>query len=429
MYFQHENGTFEVVSTSGGMTMYVRSAYSIFKTNTCHSYYFTEQPMAYGQRVPLQAFPKDFRMIAGMSTKRAFFGPTPDPDQSLWTDTDKTQQSMLEKSLGFNCMGNSKAPEPSLFRHEMPTREVIAGCMEGIRAEIQFPSCWDGKNVDSDNHTTHVAYPNQRRTGECPEGYDARLPTLFYETIYNTQHFIGIPGQFLFAQGDVTGNGYHADFINGWEEGVLQQAIEKCANEAGTGLQEACPVFDIKPESEVVSCRLELPEEIANEAVNGVDELPGGCLIETGVEWSPNCGKPGNAQSSSIDTTSQLSETSSTTLSTVVNPETLSNSTSISNSTTSTPSVSDAPSPSPVLNEQTHVHTSSATVSGTIMAYVVVEETITTTMVVEGTAQSSSASPTNVVKRHGHSHLIDGRAGKLHGHGASISRKKRGAFW
>jgi len=33
---------------------------------------------------------------------------------------------------------------------------------------------------------------------------------------------------FVFANGDSTGYGYHADFINGWEAGVLQKVVEEC---------------------------------------------------------------------------------------------------------------------------------------------------------------------------------------------------------
>ena len=31
-------------------------------------------------------------------------------------------------------------------------------CPGGIRATVIFPSCWDGVNLDSPNHQSHVAY-------------------------------------------------------------------------------------------------------------------------------------------------------------------------------------------------------------------------------------------------------------------------------
>ncbi|KAK0192111.1 hypothetical protein F5146DRAFT_1120070 [Armillaria mellea] len=33
---------------------------------------------------------------------------------------------------------------------------------------------------------------------------------------------------FVFSNGDPTGYGYHADFFNGWEPGILQRAIDEC---------------------------------------------------------------------------------------------------------------------------------------------------------------------------------------------------------
>jgi len=32
-------------------------------------------------------------------------------------------------------------------------------CGGGWRVTVTFPSCWDGKNLDSPDHRSHVAYP------------------------------------------------------------------------------------------------------------------------------------------------------------------------------------------------------------------------------------------------------------------------------
>jgi hypothetical protein len=41
--------------------------------------------------------------------------------------------------------------------------------------------------------------------GSCPEGFDTRVPSLFYETIWNTYKFKDTPGQFVWSNGDPTG--------------------------------------------------------------------------------------------------------------------------------------------------------------------------------------------------------------------------------
>lgn len=56
-------------------------------------------------------------------------------------------------------------------------------CAGGIRATVIFPSCWDGKNLDSPDHRTHVAYgPGQALAGDqCPDTHPVRIPQVMYE--------------------------------------------------------------------------------------------------------------------------------------------------------------------------------------------------------------------------------------------------------
>lgn len=147
-------------------------------------------------------------MIAGDSRQRNFTLPVPDPPQSEWSSLagQTTQAGLAAKALGFNCLNYATIPEGSLYRHFMPDKSYIdANCADGIRLELMFPSCWDGVNLDSDDHKSHVAYPDLVIQGTCPEGYPVRLPGLFYETIVNTPAFTSQSGQFVFANGDPTG--------------------------------------------------------------------------------------------------------------------------------------------------------------------------------------------------------------------------------
>ncbi|KAJ9638649.1 hypothetical protein H2204_004125 [Knufia peltigerae] len=266
MYFQHSNGTFEMVPTSGGMTVY----------------YFTEGPGA-GFGAEVTAFPQNFRMIAGMSSKRTFVGPNPDTPMALWTDADRTQPSLMEKALGFNCLHYDHPPnEGALEVHYLRNKTYLDEfCDDGLRAEVMFPSCWNGKDLDSENHTTHVAYPNEVKYGACPDDYPVRLPVLFYETIYQTNLFTSVDGQFVFSNGDPTGLGYHGDFICGWDSGLLQEAIDDsaCTSSNSTGLQEDCPLFNIQSQANATQCKLEMPEALQHERINYVQELPGNMNI------------------------------------------------------------------------------------------------------------------------------------------------------
>jgi len=244
----------------------------------------------------LKAFPEGFQMLAGDSRLRNFTGPVPDPPTSSWGAEDMTQFALGQKSLGFNCLNYAKAPEGSRYRHSMPDKAYMdANCADGIRAEIFFPSCWNGKDTDSPDHRSHVAYPNLIDGGKCPEGFDVRLPSLFYETIWNTNAFKGQAGQFVWSNGDPTGDGYHADFMNGWNIDTLQAAINQCTNPSGR--VEDCPVFanSLQTEAEQGQCKVDDVPKIlkADDCAGPAKGLCGNVPIQYGPGYA-NALKPGN---------------------------------------------------------------------------------------------------------------------------------------
>lgn len=239
-------------------------------------------------------------MIAGDPFQRNFTWPIPDLPKSLWTGDEVSQASLQQKAIGFNCLNYATTAEGSLQRHYLPDKAYLdEHCTDGIRMELMFPSCWNGKDVDSDDHKSHVAYPNLVMTGTCPEGYETQLVSLFYETIWNTYAFKDVDGYFALANGDPTGFGYHGDFMFGWDDGVLQEAVDTCTS--ATGIVDDCELFDVQSESDQNQCFSNLPEEIRHENVymhpNG---LPGGMEISWGPEYAK--GGHGHGSSPSVST-------------------------------------------------------------------------------------------------------------------------------
>ena len=218
--------------------------------------------------------------------KRTFFGPNPDPPESLWQSSDMTQQALMEKGIGFNCLNYNAQPEGAREYHYLRNKTFLdAQCTDGIRTELMFPSCWNGQDLDSTNHSTHVAYPSGVNTGTCPDGYPKRLPTLFYETIYQTNLYAGVDGEFVLANGDPTGYGYHGDFMCAWDAGVLQSAIDNphCNMPVQTtGNQEDCPVFKLQHIDDGTICKMETPEALRDERIDMVQQLPGNVQIQAG---------------------------------------------------------------------------------------------------------------------------------------------------
>ncbi|KAL2793400.1 hypothetical protein BJX66DRAFT_306094 [Aspergillus keveii] len=242
--------------------------------------------LLYGDDV--QAFPDNFRMIAGDPFLRNFSWPVPDPPKSEWTGDQASQAALAQKALGFNCLNYAATAEPSLGRHFLPEKSYLdEHCTDGVRFELMFPSCWNGQDVDSDDHKSHMAYPSLVMDGTCPEGFETRVVSIFFETIWNTYAFKDRIGYFALSTGDPTGFGYHGDFMHGWESGVLEEAVKTCTNPSGQ--VEDCPVFELQSEFEQGLCSFDIPSILKDEDLT---TIKGGFPNDIVVEWGPEYAFP-----------------------------------------------------------------------------------------------------------------------------------------
>ncbi|KAF1813861.1 hypothetical protein P152DRAFT_294870 [Eremomyces bilateralis CBS 781.70] len=263
IYFEHSNGTIEMVPQVGGMLVYY---------------------IQIGDNV--KAFPRGFSMISGDTRRRNFTGPIPDLETSVWTAEEQTQSSLEGKALGFNCLNYNRDAERFGSRHFLPTKDYMdENCKDGIRLELVFPSCWNGKDTESPDQS-HVAFSSLLQGGTCPEGFETRIPTILFESIFNTNAFNGVPGRFVIGNGDPTGNGFHGDLISGWEPDFLQGAIDQCKD--ASGQQSACPLFTIQDEETEQNCKIDLPSEIRDEdCLRPGNQMPGNVQIYDGPGYAP----------------------------------------------------------------------------------------------------------------------------------------------
>ena len=212
-----------------------------------------------GDGEKLKAFPPGFRMVAGDPMKRSY-------------GNDKESAAINYACLDYSGPANSET-------NDFPKGK----CPSGIRAQVFFPSCWDGKNLDSADHKSHMSYPvNVHDYGSCPPSHPVHFVSLFFEVIFSTDKFsnmwYGNKQPFVWSMGDPTGYGLHGDFVNGWDVNVLQKAIDTCTNNSGK--VEDCPVFTLTPDNVATGCRI--PSSI-NEQVSGtLDALPGCNPVQAG---------------------------------------------------------------------------------------------------------------------------------------------------
>jgi Domain of unknown function (DUF1996)/WSC domain len=156
-------------------------------------------------------------------------------------------------------------------------------CSSGLRAQVFFPSCWDGKNLDSPDHKSHMSYPmNDHAYGKCPPSHPVHFVSLFYEVTFSVDKFddmwYGDKQPFVWSMGDPTGYGLHGDFLNGWDVDHLQKAIDECTNNSGR--VEDCPVFTLTPDNVAEGCKI--PPSIDEQTSGTLDALPGCNPVQAG---------------------------------------------------------------------------------------------------------------------------------------------------
>jgi hypothetical protein len=170
----------------------------------------------------IQNIPSGLRMIAGDAAT------TPDtPAQD--TGIVRWHCQSWESSDGDNPRFSATIPECA-----EPDR---------VRMDIFFPNCWDGVNLDSDDHKSHMAHPVNDGGPDgtrCPGSHPVPLLRPSYHYAYPVLPGSSAPetgssrGWRLASDGytasDETPGGLslHGDWFNAWEPEVLHAVLENC---------------------------------------------------------------------------------------------------------------------------------------------------------------------------------------------------------
>ncbi|KAF2750579.1 hypothetical protein M011DRAFT_174794 [Sporormia fimetaria CBS 119925] len=200
-------------------------------------------------------------------------------------------------------------------------------CPGGIRSVVTFPTCWDGKNLDSPDHMSHVAYAEGARpydvgpTGKCPESHPVVIPQVMYEVRWDVscsvsrkptrymwlndsyltnavdnplqrsgpvargwfaalrvQHWRQVGPLFSRPEGlqtqltaDRDGYSWHGDYVFGWKGDSLQRAM----NARCTG--DVCDVLEMQTTEKAVKCAV---SRMVDEEIDGwLSALPGNVMV------------------------------------------------------------------------------------------------------------------------------------------------------
>ena len=109
-----------------------------------------------------------------------------------------------------------------------------ARCVIGnhIQLSIEFPQCWDGKNLDSSNHKSHMANPVN---GSCPSTHPVAIPVITFNVRFPiTQNSKNQNWHLSSDMYDYTklggGLSVHGDWWDGWDTNTEKAWIENCDN-------------------------------------------------------------------------------------------------------------------------------------------------------------------------------------------------------
>ncbi|KAL2869543.1 DUF1996 domain-containing protein [Aspergillus lucknowensis] len=214
LYHKGSDGQFEVIPFDGSAAYYLQRAcdYEPDKTS-CDPSVYPKAP------------PKGLRMITG------------DPMIREYNDTFEM------RAVSHMCLLDQG---DSVYTQALPTQECVR-----LRAQTFFPSCWDGKNLDSEDHKSHVAFPaiGDYNTGVCPESHPVAIFSVFLEFFYATKDFPDWEN-WVYAMGDPTGYGLHGDFVNGWTDlDALGKAFETCSGDGKSTNSPDCSITKGKLQS------------------------------------------------------------------------------------------------------------------------------------------------------------------------------------
>ncbi len=124
------------------------------------------------------------------------------------------------QSTHYKCLSNGRTSYKS-----------IPNCSVGdaVQMLVDFPQCWDGKNLDSPNHKDHMAYASNG----CPASHPV-IPEISLNMTYKITSANQATNWRLasdnYAKSSAGGYSGHADWVNGWDEATFAGIVRNCLN-------------------------------------------------------------------------------------------------------------------------------------------------------------------------------------------------------
>lgn len=151
--------------------------------------------------------------------------------------------------------------------------EAAAICRVGakITAKVTAPECWDGVNLDSPDHRSHMANGYGRNGLDfCPDTHPYRIPRFEIGAVYTVDETFDRSGDLSTSRAtwhfssdrmagmtpQIAGKTFHADWFGAWDDDILKAWTDNCIDKKlscasgtlgnGTMLREVGPATEYK---------------------------------------------------------------------------------------------------------------------------------------------------------------------------------------
>lgn len=128
------------------------------------------------------------------------------------------------------------APDTRVFEWRCGSRSgtTIPECGSGERltVSVRFPYCWDGRNLDSPDHRSHMAYGTNNTWGPCPSSHPVHLPELtefaHFDSVSDTAGWYLSTDRMNPANPAPGGSTMHADWFGAWDNDIQDRWVDNC---------------------------------------------------------------------------------------------------------------------------------------------------------------------------------------------------------
>lgn len=135
--------------------------------------------------------------------------------------------SELTSTANYTCLGRTPAYG---WKRSIP----VCNPGETMQMKVEFPQCWDGKNLDSPDHKAHMAFTNRFLTtaNKCPATHPMAIPDISVNFNYKTVLGVDMSKWRLSSDNYSGPGGYsaHGDWINAWNPTVITNIVNNCLN-------------------------------------------------------------------------------------------------------------------------------------------------------------------------------------------------------